>query len=109
MRDPVRPGEGSGRDEARRDAGDVQLAGALVGPQVAPDGADSSIGLVGGFHRHLLLASVDRADEVLGAIFDPAHGAAQVHRQPGDDDLLCVLIDLGAETPAQIGRYDPDL
>ena len=63
-------------------------------------------GLVG---RHLdvvqLSALVARAGEVLGAVLDPLHRAAQADRRRGDHDLFGIeQHDLRAEAPADVGR-----
>jgi len=49
-------------------------------------------------------------DEVLAPVLDPLHGPVQLHRRPGDEDLLRVAHhDLGAEATADVGGDHPDV
>ena len=45
---------------------------------------------------------------MLAAILDPAHGMAELEREPGERDLLAAQQALVAEAAADIGRDDAD-
>ena len=56
-----------------------------------------------------VVASVTVRDERLRALGRPLHRTPEPLGRPGDDDLLGVVVDLGPEPSAHVGRDDPEL
>ncbi len=56
-----------------------------------------------------VVAAVRVGDEALRAVRRPLDRACRPWRRPGDDGFLGVVVDLGAEAAAHVGRHHPQL
>ena len=99
----VRAGTHQGGQRGDLGRAEVQVR-AQVGQQPALEGEDRPIARARRADVVDLIAAVRHRGQVLAALLEPAHRAAEVHRQPGHEDLVGVDVGLGAEAATDLGR-----
>ena len=102
----VRPREVVPGEERREDALRPHVR-ALVDPGGAAKREQAAVGGRGDLELVHLPARVVRRDEVLGAVLDPLHGAAEAERGERDEHVLGVELAAHAEAAADVDLDEP--
>ncbi len=84
----------------------LQRIGAEVVQQAPAQAENAAIVRRGDLHLPILVALLDRGEEMLAAVLDPGHRALQKLRGSGDRDVLRIDAELRAEAAADIRRRD---
>ena len=77
-----------------------------IDDDVAFEAEHAPIGVGIGDHLAVVVAAIRVAHERFVAILDPSHGAAQLHRRPGDADGFAFDVGLEPERCTDVGRDD---
>ncbi len=105
----VTAGEQGGVQVSRHAGREGREIGAHVGER--PDAQRQEVALRVQRHlgRRVVVAPVRVGHEAFRPLGGPLHRPAHLARRPGDDRLLGVVEDLGAEPAAHVGRHDAQL